>query len=66
MSEAIALLERSGADRARPRDHHLRSWYALADLYERAGDVPHARELFRRIARFDATFHDVAERLAAL
>jgi tetratricopeptide (TPR) repeat protein len=63
---AIALLERTGVDRARPRDHHLRSWYALADLYERGGDVPRARELFRRIMALDADFHDVVERLAAL
>ncbi|HWW52222.1 MAG TPA: tetratricopeptide repeat protein, partial [Acidimicrobiales bacterium] len=64
--EAIAMLERAGVDRARPREHHLRTWYALADLYERAGDVPRARELFRRITRFEVDFHDVAERLAHL
>jgi hypothetical protein len=66
LPEAIALLERAGVNRARPREHHLRTWYALADLYERAGDVPRARELFRRIAEHDAGFHDVHERLAAL
>ncbi|MGH9150025.1 MAG: tetratricopeptide repeat protein, partial [Acidimicrobiales bacterium] len=50
----------------RPADHHLRAWYALADLYERAGDVPKARELFRRVATCDSSFFDAAERVAAL
>ena len=44
----------------------MRVWYALADLYERAGDLPKARELFLRIRRHDAGFADAAERLAAL
>jgi tetratricopeptide (TPR) repeat protein len=63
---AIALLEYAGVARARPQEHHLRVWYALADLYERAGDVPRARELFRRILSHRPEFHDAAERLAML
>ena len=39
-------------------------WYALADLYERAGDVPRARELFRRDPADQPGFADVAQRLA--
>ncbi|MGZ8752390.1 MAG: tetratricopeptide repeat protein, partial [Acidimicrobiia bacterium] len=39
---------------------------ALADLEERAGNTPRARELFRRIEQHDKTFADVAERLGAL
>ncbi|HEY2428637.1 MAG TPA: tetratricopeptide repeat protein, partial [Acidimicrobiales bacterium] len=64
--EAIDLLQRYEADRARPKEWHLRSWYALADLYERAGDVPRARALFSRLVKRDADFFDAAERLAAL
>lgn len=64
--EAIALLDRRGADARRVQEHHLRLWYALADLYERAGEIPKARELFSRIRKHDAGFADVAERLAAL
>ena len=63
---AIRLLERAPAGRKRPRLHHLRLWYALADLYERAGEVPRARELFRSILAHDPDFVDVPERLAAL
>jgi tetratricopeptide (TPR) repeat protein len=50
----------------RPRDHHLRRAYALADLYERAGDVPRARQLFGRIGAADAGFADVKARMRSL
>jgi tetratricopeptide (TPR) repeat protein len=68
LHEAIELLVSAGASRAlrNPSDRHLRQWYALADLYERAGDLPRARELFLRVARVDADSYDVAERLDAL
>ena len=66
LNDAIALLARYELDRARPREWHLRTWYALADLYERAGDVPRARALFQRLVKRDADFFDAAERLAAL
>jgi thioredoxin-like negative regulator of GroEL len=64
--DAIAVLERRGTEARRVQEHHLRLWYALADLYERAGEIPKARELFLRIRKHDAGFADVAERLAAL
>jgi tetratricopeptide (TPR) repeat protein len=63
---AIRLLERGPAAPKRPRDHHLRLWYALADLYERAGDTPRARDLFRRVAAADPDLGQVSERLASL
>ena len=44
----------------RPQEHHLRRGYALADLYERAGDVARARELFERLAAVAPDFADVA------
>ena len=49
-----------------PSDRHLRQWYLLADLYERAGDVPQAREYFERVLRADPEAYDVAERLRGL
>jgi tetratricopeptide (TPR) repeat protein len=63
---AIRLLEKAPRPRRRPRLHHLRLWYALADLYERAGDLPRARELFRLVLDADPRFGDVPERLAGL
>lgn len=64
--QAIKLLERGPVSPKRPAPHHLRLWYALADLHERAGDLPAARALFRRVSSHDPAFVDVAERLAAL
>lgn len=50
----------------RPKDHHLRRAYALADLYERSGDVPRARQLFGRIKGADPGFADVKARIQTL
>ncbi|MGH9068201.1 MAG: tetratricopeptide repeat protein, partial [Acidimicrobiales bacterium] len=63
---AIALLERSLRPHRVVRDHHVRQWYALADLYERAGELGRARALFARVLDHDAELSDTAERLAAL
>jgi predicted Zn-dependent protease len=66
LPQAIALLERSGTHPRKPQLHHLKQWYALADLYDRAGDVPRARTLFTRIRQADPVFADVSQRLRAL
>ena len=64
---AIRLLDRGPARPGRgPAKHHARLWYALADLYERAGDAPKARELFARVAAVEPGLADAAERLMAL
>jgi tetratricopeptide (TPR) repeat protein len=66
LPDAIAVLSRWEASRARPKDWHLRTWYALGDLYERAGELPRARALFQRLVDHDPDFFDAAERLSAL
>jgi tetratricopeptide (TPR) repeat protein len=66
MTEAISLLVKASRRPPKVRVHHLRQWYALADLYDRAGNPIEARRWFREVARVDPTFVDVAERLAAL
>ncbi len=66
LDAAITLLGRRERDLKQPKDHHLRLWYALADLEERAGNLSRARALFQRVRKHDPTFADVAERLAAL
>lgn len=67
LAEAVAMLNRRAAGSVkRIQPHHLRLWYALADLEERSGNLPRARTMFDRIRRHDAGFADVAERLAAL
>jgi tetratricopeptide (TPR) repeat protein len=60
--EAIVLLEKKTEAVKRPREDHLRLWYALADLEERAGNNARARALFERVAAHDPEFADVATR----
>jgi tetratricopeptide (TPR) repeat protein len=66
IEEAIRLLERAPSGGKRARSHHVRMWYALADLYERAGDVPRARDMFKRVSEHDPDLADVSFRLANL
>lgn len=68
LAGAIALLVEAGAGRLvrSPAERHLRQWYVLADLMERSGDLPRARELFSRVAAVDPEAYDVVERLASL
>jgi tetratricopeptide (TPR) repeat protein len=66
LKAAIALLERSAKRVERPGEHHLRQWYVLGDLYERAGDLPRARDLFTRVAAAEPEAFDVRARLRAL
>ncbi len=66
LAGAIALLGKGFRLPKRPMEHHLRRGYALADLYERAGDLPQARALFSSVARAEPDFLDAAERAAHL
>lgn len=66
LDDAIALLAKRADGIKRVLPHHLRLWYALADLEERSGNLPAARARFERIRKQEAGFADVAERLAAL
>ena len=42
LNGAIAMLATAGAAKTlrNPSDRHIRQWYLMADLYERAGDIP--------------------------
>jgi predicted Zn-dependent protease len=66
LKAAISLLAPGGKSLRHPDTCHLRQWYALGDLYERAGDLPRARELFTRVASFSPELFDTHDRLAAL
>jgi tetratricopeptide (TPR) repeat protein len=50
----------------RVRPHHLRQWYVLGDLHDRAGDALEAARWFERVAAADPDFVDVRARLRAL
>ena len=65
LAGAIRLLDKARTVH-KPREHHLRQWYALADLYERAGEIPKARDLFNRVASVDPDAYDTRSRLRSL
>ncbi len=50
----------------RIHDHHLRMWYVIGDLLDRAGEQTQARRYFSRIRDIVPDFEDVTERLATL
>ena len=66
LAGAIRLLENGPVRTSVVRDRHLRIWYALADLYDRAGETQRARRVFSRIVEVDASYYDAADRLASL
>ena len=66
LAAAIAEMQPARSKPKRVRDHHLRQWYMLADLLDRAGDTVGAVRFFERIAMSDADFVDVRQRLRAL
>ncbi|HUF98386.1 MAG TPA: hypothetical protein VMM60_09675 [Ilumatobacter sp.] len=66
LKAAIQLMMAGEKAPKKVRPHHLRQWYVLADLHDRAGDSITASRWFREIAANDASFADVRERLRAL
>jgi tetratricopeptide (TPR) repeat protein len=66
LDAAVRLLEKGWKRPSRPQYHHLRRAYALADLYERSGNVPRARALFDWILKHDVEFVDTKRRLKNL
>ena len=65
LAGGIRLLEQGPVRTKRARDYHLRLWYALSDLYERAGDHQRASRGFERIQKLEPGYADVADRLAS-
>ncbi len=65
-ADGIRLLEQAPRAPRKPKVQHLRRWYALADLYERAGEIPKARRLFAEINTLDPTFGDAGQRAKLL
>lgn len=50
----------------RVRDHHLREWYVLGDLYDRMGETITARRWFGVLADTSPEYFDVMDRLRGL
>lgn len=66
LDDAIARLESLDLRPAVAETHHLRAWYALADLLERRGRFTQAKEYFEAVAAADDDMTDAAERAARL
>jgi tetratricopeptide (TPR) repeat protein len=67
--DLAAALRTMGKVPARPRrvrPHHLRLWYVLGDLHDRAGNPLEAAHWFERVADEEPDFVDVGSRLRAL
>jgi tetratricopeptide (TPR) repeat protein len=63
VAKGVRILEKGWTRPKRPRPHHLRRAYALADLYERSGELPRARELFEWVASQAPDLADVRARV---
>ena len=63
---ALRTMARATQVPKKVRDHHLRQWYVLGDLYDRAGEPLEAVRWFELVASHDREFVDVSERLRAL
>ena len=59
---ALKLMEPARAIPKKPREHHLRQWYVIADLLDRSGEIIEARRYFSLVAQVDAEFADVVQR----
>jgi tetratricopeptide (TPR) repeat protein len=66
LDDAISTLENLPLRPEVAQEHHLRSWYALADLLERKGRFTQAREWFEAVAAADSELTDAPERAAKL
>jgi tetratricopeptide (TPR) repeat protein len=67
-AEAVQLLLDNGVARnlRNPGYRHVRLWYALADVYDRAGDVASARAMFQRVVAAEPDAYDAADRLTEI
>jgi len=66
IDEGIRFLEKGWKRPPKPQEHHLRRAYALADMYERSGDLPRARALFDWVVTKEPDFVDARSRLRSL
>lgn len=66
LKEAITIMQPAQRAPKKVREYHLRQWYVLADLLDRAGDTMGAARWFREVLAHDADFADARERLRAL
>ncbi len=66
LAGAIKVMEEGRRAPKRVRDHHIREWYVLGDLYDRMGDPIIARRWFNAVGAEVPEYMDVADRLRGL
>jgi tetratricopeptide (TPR) repeat protein len=66
LREAIALLGEAQKAPKKVREYHLRQWYVLADLLDRAGDTVGAARWFNVVLHHDPAFADARDRVRSL
>ena len=66
LAGALKIMAKAMESPKKVRDHHLRQWYVLADLFDRSGDVIKARRYFALVIEHDREFADAVERLRSL
>jgi tetratricopeptide (TPR) repeat protein len=66
LTGALRTMSNVSTKPRRVRPHHLRLWYVLGDLHDRAGDPLEAARWFERVVAEDAEFVDARNRLRAL
>jgi hypothetical protein len=66
LAGAIELMSSTKKSPKVIRDHTLRQWYVLADLYDRVGDPISARQWFTKVAQHDPDYEDVQQRLRSV
>ena len=66
VDDAIRRLERLDLTPSTAQEHHLRAWYALADLLEARGRFTQARSWFQAVADSDPEVTDAPERARVL
>ena len=66
LTAALRTMANVTATPKRVRDHHLRQWYVLGDLHDRAGNTLEATRWFELVVREDPDFVDAVARLRAL
>ena len=66
LDDAIARMETLRLDPPIAQTHHMRAWYAFADLLERRGRFTQAKEYFEAVAAADPDLTDAPERAARL
>jgi tetratricopeptide (TPR) repeat protein len=64
--DAVQRLENLDLNPTVAEEHHLRTWYFLADLLERRGRFTQAKRWFEAVAGADPSLTDAPDRAAAL